>query len=248
MQNLTGDNMIGSGTIVNTLAVVVGGILGLFVKNLISKSMEKSIMSALGISTMFIGIGGTLSEMFVIDANVIKTKGIMLLIISITLGTIVGELLDIEGKLATIGDKIKNLMNVKEDDSFVSAFVTTTLIICVGAMAIVGAIKDGLTNDPSILYAKSILDGLISVILASSLGMGTIVAAIPLFLYQGSITVFAKLISKYLSPELIGNLSYVGSVLIFAIGLNMIVERRIKVGNMLPALLVPIVYELFNMI
>lgn len=236
--------MIGMGTIVNTLAVMLGAVVGLFLKNGINKSMEATIKLAIGISTMFIGIGGTLSEMLTINKGKLEVNGLMLLIISMTIGTILGELIGIEEKLKSLGDRLKSILKIKADDTkFVNAFVTNTLIICVGAMAIVGSIKDGLQSDPSILYAKSILDAIISIILASTLGIGALFAAIPLFIYQGGITLFARTISGFLNDSLIQNISYIGSVLIFAIGLNMVIKKEIKVGNMLPALLIPIIYE-----
>jgi len=168
------------------------------------------------------------------------------MIISLILGTFIGELLKIEDRLESVGEKLKKAVKAKNSGNFVEGFVTTTLIFCVGAMAIVGSLEDGLTGDFSMLAAKSVLDGIMAIIVASTMGIGVLFSAIPVFIYQGAITLLAEFISPVLSDQLVLNLSYIGSALIFGIGVNQVFGKKIKTGNMLPALLIPIVYELFT--
>ncbi len=232
------------GTIINTAAVVLGALLGLILNRRVNKALLDNIMKAVGVSVMFIGISGALTGMLKIQNGKIDSTGAMLLIISLVLGTLIGELIKIEDRLESIGEKLKKAVKSKSDGKFVDGFVTTTLITCVGAMAIVGALEDGLTGDYSMLLAKSLLDGIVAIILASTMGLGVLFSAIPLFVYQGAITLLSGVISPVLSDNLILNLSYIGSALIFSIGVNQVFGKKLKTGNMLPALLIPIIYEI----
>jgi len=238
--------MHGLGTLINVAAIVLGGFVGLFVKKSLNEKLLDSVMKAIGVAVMFVGISGALTGLLKINGGTIETSGTMLMIVSLILGTFIGELLKIEDRLEGVGEKLKNAVKVKDGGSFVEAFVTTTLIFCVGAMAIVGSLQDGLTGDYTMLAAKSVLDGIMALIIASTMGVGALFSAIPVFLYQGAITLLAEFISPILSQELILNLSYIGSTLIFCIGINQLFGKKIKTGNMLPALLIPIIYELFN--
>lgn len=236
--------MIGLGTIVNTLAVAAGGIAGLIIKKGLNENIQDTLMKALGLATLFIGLSGALTGLIYIENGVIKTCGSMLMIMSLVIGSIIGEFIDIENKLEILGEKIKNAVKVKGDNKFVEGFVTNALVICIGAMAVVGSLQDGLNHDPSMLYAKAVLDCIISMVFAATLGVGVIFAGAVLFVYQGSITLLAAVIAPFLSDTLINNISYIGSVLIFGVGVNLVFGKKIKVGNMLPALLVPVVYEI----
>ncbi len=239
--------MHGLGTIINVITILIGGGIGLLMKKGLNQKLLDSLMKAIGVATMFIGISGAMAGLLKVnESGAIETQGTMLLIISLLVGTFLGELLKIEDKLEGMGDFLKSKIKSKGDGNFTESFVNSTLIFCVGAMAIVGSLNDGLTGDYSMLAAKSILDGLIALIMASTLGVGTLFSIIPVVIYQGGITLLAEFISPILSQELIGNLSYVGSALIFCIGINQIFGKKIKTGNMLPALLIPIIYELFN--
>ena len=238
--------MIGFGTIINTVAVLAGGLLGLLLKNGIAQKFEKILMQGLGLAVIFIGAGGVLRYMLVIDNGILSTRGTMLLIFSLVIGCLLGQWIDIEAKMEMIGIKLKKTVRLKNDNHFVEAFVTTSLIICVGAMAIVGAMQDGLTGDYSMLLAKSLLDFAIVLILASTYGVGAVFSAIPIFVYQGAITVIAAMFGNIISATLIEALSYVGSALIFCVGVNLVREKTFQVANMLPALLVPILWELWN--
>ncbi|MBP3327759.1 MAG: DUF554 domain-containing protein [Clostridia bacterium] len=238
--------MIGLGTIVNVAAVVAAGFIGVLVKGGIKERFQTTIMGVLGISTMFIGASGTLQEMFTVENGSISTQGTMLLVMSLIIGAVIGELLNIEAWLEKVGEWLKEKVKAKNDNRFVDAFVNSTLVICIGAMAIVGSLQDGLTGDHSTLFVKAALDFPIILIFASTLGIGAVFSAIPLGLYQGAITLFAGLISPYLSDTLISNLTLVGSAMIFAIGVNLAFGKKFKVGNFLPGLLVPVIYEIIT--
>ncbi len=242
--------MPGIGTIVNTLAVIVGSLIGMTAKRGLSENLQNSLLKALGLATMFIGIGCTLQEMLVVQPDgTLSANGIMMMILSLALGTLAGELLHIEDFLESLGDRIRKIPLFRSSDSrFTEGFVTATLVICVGAMAIVGALRDGLEGDPTMLYSKSILDFISTMIFASTLGIGVLFSAVPMALYQGFFTVCAGLIGNFFDDAVISNLSLVGSVLIFAVGVNLFFGKQVKVGNMLPALLVPILYGLFRMV
>lgn len=240
--------MIGVGTLINTAAVIVGGLIGLLLKNGLKEELQKSLQKACGIATIFIGASGTLGKMFVIRDGGIETKGSMLLIFSLVIGIAIGELLRLESRMDNLGEKIKRLVHRENDNRFVDSFVNVSLIICVGAMAIVGSIQDGMSGDYSMLAAKSILDFVIVMVFASSGGVGSVFAAIPLFLYQGAITLAAAVGGSFISETIINDLSFVGSALIFCVGLNLAVGKKIPVGNLLPALMVPVAYRLILMI
>ena len=240
--------MIGLGTIINTVAVLVGGLLGLLLKNGIAKKFESILMQSLGLATIFIGAAGVLKYMLVLENGSFTTRGTMLLIFSLVIGCMIGQWLDIESKMETIGIKLKAAARVNNDNRFVEGFVTTSLIICVGAMAIVGAMEDGLSGDYSMLVTKALLDFALVAILASTYGIGVVFSAIPIFVYQGSITLIAALFGAVISDALIEALSFVGSSLIFCVGVNLVREKTFRVANMLPALLVPILWELCNLI
>ena len=240
--------MIGVGTLINTAAVIVGGLIGLLLKNGLKEDLQKSLQKACGIATIFIGASGTLGKMFVIRDGGIETKGSMLLIFSLVIGIAIGELLRLESRMDNLGEKIKRLVRRENDNRFVDSFVNVSLIICVGAMAIVGSIQDGMSGDYSMLAAKSILDFVIVMVFASSGGVGSVFAAIPLFLYQGAITLAAAVGGSFISETIINDLSFVGSALIFCVGLNLAVGKKIPVGNLLPALVVPVAYRLILMI
>lgn len=235
--------MNGMGTIVNTIAVIVGGLLGMLIKGGLKQRYQDTLMQALGLATLFIGISGAMKGMLTIIENQIETQGTMLLIASLVFGALVGEFFNIEKRLEQLGDWLKRKVKVKNDSSFVDGFVTSSLVICVGAMAIVGALQDGLIGDSSTLFAKAILDFGIVMVFASTLGVGVVFSAIPLFIYQGSITLFASFLKPFLTELVIANLSFVGSVLIFAVGINICFGKKIKVGNMLPAMIIPFFFH-----
>lgn len=222
------------GTWVNVGTIIVGSLLGLKLSHAFKASTQNAIMNVLGLVVLIIGIEGAL-----------KTENMMLVIISLVLGTLIGIAFKIEDKLDTLGNLLEKKM--KSSDSNISAaFIQTTLIYCVGAMAIVGALESGITGNHNTLYAKSMIDGISSIIFASTLGIGVIFSSISVFIYQGSMTLFSGLIAPLLSDSLILEISAIGGVLIFAIGLNMLEIKKISIANMLPSMLIPIIYYLMQ--
>lgn len=238
--------MKGLGTLVNFLAVIAGSGLGLIFKNVLKQRFHEILIQACGLATLFIGLGGAITGLMKLsEKGTFETTNTMLLVFSLVIGGLIGELLQLETHMESLGDRLKNLLKANNDSQFVEGFVTATLVICVGAMAIVGSIKDGLTGDYTMLFAKAILDFIIVMVFASSLGIGVMLSSIPLLVYQGAITLSAALISQYMDDTLISYLSCIGSVLIFGVGINLIFGKKLRVGNLLPAILIPVVYSFF---
>ncbi len=238
--------MTGIGTIVNTLAVVVGGGAGLLLRSGIRERFKETLLQALGVSTMFIGISGALRGIFVVDGSLLDTRNTFLMIICLVLGVLFGEWINIDLLMQRLGNFLRRKVKVKdEENSFAEGFVTTTIIICTGAMAIVGSFQDALLGDHSMLFAKSALDGVIAAILASTYGVGVLFSAIPLLVYQGSLTILAAWIKPILSDLMLFNISFIGSVLVFLIGVNMLFEKRIRIANFLPAMIFAAILSLF---
>lgn len=238
--------MIGTGTMINTAAVVAGSAVGMLLRKGMRKELESALMTGCGVATIFIGISGTLQGMLKIEDGAITTQGSMLLIFSLVLGSLLGELIDIEKRMDSLGEKLKKLFHAQNDTRFVDGFVNTSLIICVGAMAIVGSIQDGLSGDATMLTAKAVLDFAIVIVLASTYGVGVMCSALAILVYEGSLTLLAHFIGNFFSETLIGNLSFVGSSLIFCVGVNVAFGKKFRVGNMLPALLIPIFYAMIR--
>jgi len=237
---------LGIGTVFNAGVVIIGGLVGLVAKRGIKPSVQDSIMKVLGIAVIFLGAASTLVGLIEVgEGGRLVTKSPMLMIISLITGVIIGELIRVEDRIDSFGVRLRKLMKAEKDATFLEGFVTNTLVICVGAMAIVGSLQDGLMHDPSMLYAKGILDCMITLIFAASLGVGAVMAAVPLFLYQGAITLLAGFVSRYLTDAVIENLSYIGSVLITCTGINLLFGKTIKVGNMLPALIMVLIFGMW---
>ena len=237
--------MIGLGTLINTVAVVAGSAVGLLLRKGLKPELQSGLMTGCGVATIFIGIAGTLQGMLTVTADgKIETQGSMLLIFSLVIGSLIGEAVDIEKKMDSIGEKLKSLFRAEKDARFVEGFVNTSLIICVGAMAIVGSIQDGLSGDSAMLTAKAVLDFAIVIVLAATYGIGVMCSALAILVYEGAITLVAHFAGNFISDALIANLSYIGSALIFCVGVNVAFGKKFRVGNMLPALLVPVAYAI----
>ena len=224
--------MIGTGTIVNAAAILAGAGLGLILRKGLPEKWQETIMHAIGLSVAIIGIQMAL-----------KTNNIIIVIISLVLGAIVGELLDIDKALNRVGVWVGGKLTSGKDKGSAAAiigqgFVATSLIYCVGAMAIVGSIQEGLTGDASTLYAKSILDGITAIIFAANMGVGVALSALSVAVYQGSITLLAGSMESIMSAAILAELTATGGILIIAIGLNMLKLLKIRIANMLPAILI----------
>lgn len=232
--------MTGMGTIVNAAAILAGAGAGLILRQGLPDRWQETIMHAIGLSVTVIGIKMAL-----------KTNNIIIVIISLVAGAIIGELLDIDKALNRFGTWVGGkLSNDKEKGSAAAiigqGFVATSLIYCVGAMAIVGSIQEGLTGDASTLFAKSILDGITAIIFAANMGVGVALSALSVALYQGSLTLLAGSMEAIMTPLLLAELTATGGILIIAIGLNMLKLVKIRIANMLPAIIAAgIVTELF---
>lgn len=234
--------MLGLGTFYNALGVVFGGLLGLLIGQRLSEDFHETLLKVTGVAVFVLGIAGTLEKMLVVRGSHVESHGSMMLILSLVIGTVIGELLKIEEGFERLGTWLKEKTGNEGDSSFVDAFMTTALTICIGAMAVVGAVQDGLTGDPSTLLAKAILDMVIVLVLTVSKGKGAIFAVVPLVILQGLITLLAHLIAPIMTPQALSNLSLVGSSLILCVGINLIWGKRIKVANLLPAVLIAIIW------
>lgn len=240
--------MIGLGTIVNVLLVLAGGIAGLFLKKILSSRLTDTIMQGLGLAVIIIGLSGTLSAAFTVVDGKISSQYTLMMIISLAIGALAGELINIEAKLDAFAKMCERKFTPEAKTStFAQGFVTASLIFCVGAMAVVGAIEDGINGNPKILFAKSALDAVTAMIFASTLGIGVLFSAVAVGVYQGVITLLAVFIAPYLNDEVITQMSLVGSVLIMGIGFNMLKITKIKVGNLLPAILIPVIYYIIRL-
>lgn len=223
------------GTIVNSLVIVIGSFIGLFLKGNVNEKVRNTIMNGLALCVIYIGISGTL-----------KGDNTIVMIISVAVGAFIGEIIDIDNKLENLGKIIEKSFNKNNGNiSIAQGFVTATLLFCIGAMAIVGSLESGLNNNHSTLYAKSILDGISSIIFASTLGIGVALSAIVVFIYQGSITLAASFLSTFLSDIAINNMTAVGSLLIIGLGLNMLGVTKIKVSNLLPSIIIAVLLSFF---
>lgn len=229
------------GTFVNCGTVLIGSAVGLLLKKGIPKRIEELVMSAVGLSVLFIGISG-------LD----DSKNTIVLILSMVLGTVIGSLLNIDKGVKKLGDLAEKKLQKNRSEgqpSFSEGLVTSTLVFCVGAMTVVGSLQSGLTLDHSTIYSKAVLDLITSAILASSLGIGVMASIVPLFVYQGGIALLASVLEPILTETMIGEMSAVGSLLIVALALNLLKITNIKLMNMIPAIFMPMaIYPIMDLI
>lgn len=238
--------MFGLGTIVNTLAIVLGGIAGMLFGNRLSDKQQLSIHRVCGVSVLFIGISGAIEKMIHIKEGMLVSEGTLKIVLALAIGTLIGEFLNIEDKFEHFGEWLKKKSNSMSDTRFVDGFVDATLTVCIGAMAIVGAIHDGIYNDSSILLTKAILDFIIIMVMATSMGKGAVFSCVPVFIFQGSITLLAKVIEPLLTVAALNQISLIGSILIFCVGLNLVWGKKVSVANMLPSLLIAVLFSYFS--
>ncbi len=232
--------MIGLGTLINTAAIVLGGVFGLLFGRSLSERHQDTLMKTCGVTVIFIGIAGVLSKMLSVQGAALVSGRSLLLVLCAAVGALIGEWLNIEGGFERFGQWLKRKTGNAKDKTFVDAFVTASLTVSIGAMAVVGAIQDGLAGDSSVLITKSILDFVIVMVMTSSLGKGCAFAAIPVLAVEGSLTLLARLIAPIMTDAALANLSMVGSMLIFCVGLNLTFGKRIRVANLLPALILAV--------
>lgn len=217
------------GTLVNVVLVLIGGFVGLFLKKGISKRFSDLIMNAIALVTMVIGITfATASE------------NMLVVIISLVVGALMGEGINIDKKLNQLGGLIKSKVK-SESGNVGEGFVTATLLFCVGSMAIMGSLDSGLRGDHTVLYTKAIMDGISALIFASSMGIGVLLSAVPILLYQGNITLLSSFIQPYLTQSMMTEMNAVGGILLIGLGISILGIKEIKVSNLLPALVIPVI-------
>ena len=233
--------MYGLGTIINTAAIVAGGAGGALFGRFLKENVQDTLTKCCGVSTLFIAVTGALEQMLTVENGAIVSHGAMLVIGCLTIGAVIGELLDLEGAFERFGEWLKQKTGNAKDKRFVDAFVTASLTVCIGAMAIVGSIEDGITGDYSILATKSVLDFIIIMVMSCSMGRGAVFSAIPVAILQGSITALAGLLRPVMTAAALANLSMVGSVLIFCVGVNLVWGKKVRVANLLPAIVIAVV-------
>ena len=232
--------MIGLGTLINVAAIVVGGGIGLAGGKRLSSRAQQTLIRGMAVCVLFVAIGGVMEEMLVVENGALRTRGTLMLVVSIALGGLMGELLDLDRRLECFGRWLREKSGNGRDSRFLDGFITATMTVSIGAMAIVGAVEDGIHGDYTILAAKSLMDFVIILVMASSLGKGCLFSAIPVGLLQGSVTLLARLVQPLLTPAALSALALVGSALIFCVGLNLLWEKTIRVANLLPACFLPI--------
>ena len=232
--------MIGLGTLINTGAIVAGGFIGLLAGKLFREEQQASIGKACGVSTMFIAIAGAMSGMLKLEDGALTSGRAMLVVLCLALGTVIGELLGIEDAFERFGEWLKKRTGNEGDGGFVNAFVTASLTVSIGAMAIVGSIQDGVMGDWSTLAVKAVLDFIIVLVMSCSMGKGCLFSAIPVAVFQGSMTALARLVKPLMTDAALDNLSLIGSLLIFCVGVNLVWGKRIRVANLLPAIVLAV--------
>lgn len=240
--------MKGLGTIVNAAAILIGGLGGLLSRRLLKERYQETIIKAMGFAIIVMSLASTLSQMFRLSFEQqpgnLEVQGTMMMIISLAAGALLGELINLEHWFERFGVWLKNHSGNQNDNRFLDAFVSTSLTVCVGAMAILGSIQDGISGNHETLYAKAILDLIIVMMMTASLGQGCIFSAIPVAVFQGTITLLAGFIEPIITEAAIRNISLVGNVLIMCVGVNMIWPKTIRVANVLPAVVIAAVFAM----
>jgi len=229
------------GTLINVAAIIIASLLGIILKKGLPEKIQKGIMFALGIGLIALSLGWFLKDFLIVTTDGLTTHSDLLIILSLVIGVLIGEWIDIDMRLNRFAENIEKKYNLPP---LAKGFIAATLIFCVGAMAIVGSIQDGLYGDTTTLIIKSTLDFVTAMILSSILGIGVIFSAISVFIYQGSITLLASASETFLTTDMITAISMVGNILLIAIGINFMEIKRIKVANMLPSIFIPILYYL----
>ena len=225
-------NFAGGGTVINVCAIIFGGVLGLFGGKFLTEKIQQTLQMSCAIVVIFIGISGTL-----------ENYNTTLLIAALIGGGLVGEIVDIDGTFEKFGIWLRSKSGNDGDSKFVNGFVTASLTVCIGAMAVIGAINDRLLNDQTILIAKSALDLIIILIMTASLGKGCIFSCVSVGIFQGAITIFAGFLEPIMTEIALKNLSCVGNALIFGVGVNLMFGNKIRVANLLPALIIAVLWN-----
>lgn len=236
------DFMRGFGTVINVALLIFGGLCGLLFGKKLNERIKDTLLSVNAVAIMMLAVGGVMQNMLSLSDGKLSTGGTVMMIVSLTLGGLIGEIININALVDKFGEWLKIKSHSTGDDSFVSAFVSASCTVCIGAMAVIGSINDGVSGDCSVLIAKAILDAVIICIMTASQGKGCIFSAVPVAIFQGVITIIAVFVGGFMTDLALSYLSYVGNVLIFCVGLNLIRKKQIRVANLLPSLVIAVAW------
>ena len=223
-------------------SIVVGGLIGLVFSKAISARYQQTLMQAIGVCILFVGIGGAVQEMMTVTSDGLESGGTMMVVISYAVGSLLGEWINLEHRIEQFGQWLKVKTGNAREKRFVDGFVSASLTVSIGAMAIVGSIQDGIAGDHSTLALKAVLDMVIVCVMSASLVKGCIFAAIPVGVLQGTVTLLARAIQPVMTEKALSNLSLTGSILIFCVGINLLWEKKLKVANMLPSIVIAVLF------
>lgn len=236
------DFMRGLGTVINVALLIFGGLCGLLFGKKLNERIKDTLLSVNAVAIMMLAVGGVMQNMLSLSDGKLSTGGTVMMIVSLTLGGLIGEIININTLVDNFGEWLKIKSHSTGDDSFVSAFVSASCTVCIGAMAVIGSINDGVSGDCSVLIAKAILDAVIICVMTASQGKGCIFSAVPVAIFQGVITIIAVFAGGFMTDLALSYLSYVGNVLIFCVGLNLIRKKQIRVANLLPSLVIAVAW------
>lgn len=232
--------MVGLGTVIDVALILAGGLAGILFGRFFTPRIQDTLLKATAAGILFVGISGAMAGMLSIDGGKLVAGGTALVVLSLAIGSLIGEALDLDRQIGRFGEWLKYATSSSGDPKFVDAFVTASLTVAVGAMSIVGAIQDGIAGDWGTLALKGAIDALLICTMTASMGRGCIFSAIPVLVFQGAVTLLARLLQPIMTAAAVANLSTVGSILIFCVGVNLIWGTKFRVANMLPALVVAV--------
>lgn len=240
----------GFGSVVNAAAITAGGLAGMLAGKLIKDRYRETILRMIGFGVAMMAVGSTLARMLTVKVEAaesgftasLDTQGAIMMIVSLALGALIGEIINLDGAFERLGAFLRDKTGSKKDGGFVDAFMTASLTVCVGAMAVMGALEEGLHANADILLSKSVIDLITVFTLSASMGKGCIFSAVPVLILQGGITLLAGLLTPVMTPEAVGNLGLVGNVLIVCVGVNMIFPKIVRVANALPAIVIAVAF------
>lgn len=236
------DFMRGLGTVINVALLIFGRLCGLLFGKKLNERIKDTLLSVNAVAIMMLAVGGVMQNMLSLSDGKLSTGGTVMMIVSLTLGGLIGEIININALVDKFGEWLRIKSHSTGDDSFVSAFVSASCTVCIGAMAVIGSINDGVSGDCSVLIAKAILDAVIICVMTASQGKGCIFSAVPVAIFQGVITIIAVFVGGFMTDLALSYLSYVGNVLIFCVGLNLIRKKQIRVANLLPSLVIAVAW------
>lgn len=234
--------MRGLGTVINVALLIFGGLCGLLFGKKLNERIKDTLLSVNAVAIMMLAVGGVMQNMLSLSDGKLSTGGTVMMIVSLTLGGLIGEIININALVDKFGEWLRIKSHSTGDDSFVSAFVSASCTVCIGAMAVIGSINDGVSGDCSVLIAKAILDAVIICVMTASQGKSCIFSAVPVAIFQGVITIIAVFVGGFMTDLALSYLSYVGNVLIFRVGLNLIRKKQIRVANLLPSLVIAVAW------